>query len=47
MVYPPGEVYTPPDSPERELPPEPIMDDFSIPHRDLSYEIGEIKSDSQ
>lgn len=45
MVYPPGEVYTPPESPEREiLPAKP--EDYEIPHRDYSYELDVIKNDS-
>ena len=46
MVYPPGEVYTPPDSPEREI--VPVKDDaFFFEERDLSYQIDVITNDSQ
>ena len=46
MVYPPGEIYTPEDSPEREM--EPILPvDYSIPYRDLSYELDPINNDSR
>jgi len=45
MVYPPGEVYTPPESPERE-PAELALTEYEVPHKDLSYEIDPISSDS-
>ncbi|XP_042877694.1 obscurin-like isoform X2 [Penaeus japonicus] len=45
MVYPPGEVYTPPESPERDIvPAEP--EDYHVPHREYSYELGVIKNES-
>nr|XP_045591562.1 obscurin-like [Procambarus clarkii] len=45
MVYPPGEVYTPPESPEREILPA-KTEDYVIPHRDYSYELDVIKNES-
>ncbi|XP_071523603.1 protein Obscurin-like isoform X2 [Panulirus ornatus] len=45
MVYPPGEVYTPPVSPEREILPA-KMDDYDIPHKQYSYEIDDFKNES-
>lgn len=45
MVYPPGEVYTPPESPEREILPE-KADDYDIMNRDYSYELDTIKNES-
>ncbi|XP_069971392.1 obscurin-like isoform X4 [Penaeus vannamei] len=45
MVYPPGEVYTSPESPERDIvPAEP--EDYHVPHRKYSYELGLIKNES-
>ncbi|XP_066949349.1 LOW QUALITY PROTEIN: muscle M-line assembly protein unc-89-like [Macrobrachium rosenbergii] len=45
MVYPPDEVYTPPESPEREVLPE-KTDEYDIMHRDYSYELDVIKNES-
>ncbi|KAG7177806.1 Obscurin-like 5, partial [Homarus americanus] len=45
MVYPPGEVYTPPESPEREIIPA-KPEGYEIPHKDYSYELDVIKNES-
>lgn len=46
MVYPPGEVYTPPESPEREILPV-KTDEYNFEPRDYSYEIEDFKNDSK
>ncbi|XP_047481491.1 obscurin-like [Penaeus chinensis] len=45
MVYPPGEVYTPPESPERDIVPA-EAEDYHVPQRKYSYELGLIKNES-
>uniref|UniRef100_A0A0P4W6H1 Protein kinase domain-containing protein n=1 Tax=Scylla olivacea TaxID=85551 RepID=A0A0P4W6H1_SCYOL len=47
MVYPPGELYTPPESPEREIIPAKPPEDYHIPERDYSYELEAFKNDSK
>ncbi|XP_050698180.1 obscurin-like isoform X5 [Eriocheir sinensis] len=46
MVYPPGELYTPPESPEREIIPAKPAEDYHIPERDLSYTLDVFKNES-